>query len=90
MGVCVAAVSGMTAAVASVARSAAVAAMLHVLCFSAVKVGVGTALAGLLACVASADGPGRRVFSGCKGSGVGARQEEQGPLGRPRGGRRHS
>lgn len=40
VGVCVAAVSGLTSAVYSVARSAAAAGLLHALCFSAVKVGV--------------------------------------------------
>lgn len=39
LGVCVPAVSGMLSAVYSVARSASAAAVLHVFCFSAVKVG---------------------------------------------------
>ena len=80
----------MTSAVSSVAQSAAVAAVLHVLCFSAVKVGVRPG-ARLAPCVRYIRGCSRLtgVFSTCKRNGVRAHQESQGLLGRLRGVSRH-
>lgn len=58
---CVPAVSGMTSAVCSVARSAAAATALHALCFSAVKVGERAPRL-LPAPVAPPDGPGNQMW----------------------------